>query len=189
MIKMILACERSGAIGYSDGQLPWRIPEDLRRFKELTYGSTVVMGWNTFKSLNMPHGLPGRKNIIITSKPYHEVKDRIGADVLTISSLEYLTQVVQENGTVQGRFSNDDCWIIGGAALYNSAMAADIVDEIYLTQVNEVTEADVRINIDLFNWKHFVISRKGLWEAEIPEQPRDARIGYITFRRNRGLKT
>ena len=62
-VVLILAVGRGGVIG-ADGGLPWRLPEDLKRFKELTIGKPVIMGRKTFDSLGK--ALPGRRNIVVT---------------------------------------------------------------------------------------------------------------------------
>ena len=63
-VKMILAVDEGNAIGWDDGSLPWKIPADMKRFKELTTGHDVLMGWKTFISLRRPHGLPNRTNAV-----------------------------------------------------------------------------------------------------------------------------
>ncbi|KKW34786.1 MAG: Dihydrofolate reductase [Candidatus Uhrbacteria bacterium GW2011_GWC2_53_7] len=64
-IVIIAAVAENGVIG-RDGKLPWHIPEDLRRFRQLTLGHCVIMGRKTFESIGKP--LDGRKNIVITSQ-------------------------------------------------------------------------------------------------------------------------
>ena len=62
-ISLIAAVARNGTIG-RDGRLPWRLPDDLARFKQLTLGHTVLMGRRTWESLGRP--LPGRRNVVLT---------------------------------------------------------------------------------------------------------------------------
>jgi len=65
-ITMVAAVARNGVIGV-DGGLPWRLPDDLRRFKELTLGHVLVMGRKTYESIG--HPLPGRATIVVTRNP------------------------------------------------------------------------------------------------------------------------
>src|ERR1700691_1833991 len=90
--------------------LPWHLPEDLKHFKELTIGKTVVMGRKTYESivarLNKP--LPGRKNVVITRQTDYKVPD----GVLVFKSLEDAFQ----------ELSSNDIYIIGGAEIYKQAL-------------------------------------------------------------------
>ena len=63
MVSLIVAASRNGVIG-AKGKLPWRLPTDLQRFKELTMGHPILMGRKTFESIGKP--LPGRINIVVT---------------------------------------------------------------------------------------------------------------------------
>lgn len=127
-INLIVAMDVNGVIGVS-GKLPWHLPEDLRRFKELTLGKAIIMGRKTWESLPI-QPLPGRSNIIITSD---------------ITSQGYLYSVFRYKTLTHAltdiQFAHDEVFIIGGARLY--AEAFPLVDRIYLTVVNHevVTEA------------------------------------------------
>ncbi|MGV0742277.1 dihydrofolate reductase [Mycolicibacterium sp. XJ870] len=113
-VGLIWAQSTSGVIG-RDGGIPWRLPEDQARFKELTLGQTVVMGRLTWESLPAKvRPLPGRRNVVITRDPDY-VAD--GAEVVT------------ELGDV---FRG---WVIGGAQIYGQALA--------FADRCEVTEIDI----------------------------------------------
>lgn len=189
MIRMILAVDRGNAIGWKNGDLPWKIPADMKRFKELTTGSTVVMGFNTFKSLGRPAGLPNRKNIVLTRKIWSECREHIdtNANIDVISSLDWLTRPVQEAGVVRARFAANDCWIIGGAAVYAEAIDKQIVDEIYLTLVDANSGADVTLKHDFSSWKLFVLQQQKIgvyWDLESIETPAsDPAITFIKLTR------
>jgi dihydrofolate reductase len=148
MLNAILAVDRDGAIGWSDGRLPWKLPDDLKRLKELTTGNTVVMGYNTFKSLNRPRGLPNRQNVVLTSRDELEFE----ADISIIRSLDDLTQI-ESYDVLSGRTT----WIIGGAQLYNSCIDQDLLDHIYLTLVDVSSGADVRLSHEFNYWEHFIL--------------------------------
>lgn len=160
MIKAILAIDESNAIGWSDGRLPWQIPIDMKRFKELTTGHTVLMGFNTFKSLNRPQGLPNRKNLVLTRKPWSEARDFIKGDVDIISSLNWVTQPIEKDGVTTTRFANEDLWIIGGSQVYTKAIEQNIIDELHITLVHESSGADVKLKDELYYWKLFMIRQR-----------------------------
>lgn len=157
MIKMIVAVDRGNAIGWADGRLAWNIPSDMKRFKELTLGSTVVMGRSTYVSLNSLNGLPSRKNVVLTRRPYSEVRHQFG-DVDIISSLDY----------VERNRSANTQWIIGGASVYAEALDRQMVDEIYVTLIDGTSGADVTLKHDLASWKHFIIRRRAFGENWYP---------------------
>lgn len=151
MIRMIVALDRGNAIGWADGRLPWRLKADMQRFKELTTGSTVVMGRTTFKTLGRPGGLPNRKNFVLTRRPYSEIRGDVGL-VNVVSSLEYFSNWTEER--------HGDLWIIGGASVYNEALERNMVDEIYVTLVDANSGADVKLGVDLSHWKHWILTER-----------------------------
>lgn len=125
MISIIAAMDFKGRIG-EKGQLPWRIPEDLKRFKEITMGKPVVMGRKTWESL--PGKLTGRTNIVITRNP-EAVKGDF--DVCTNDlkgALEYA-----------GILSNE-VMVIGGGEIYRQSLP--FVDRMYLTRVCTFVKGD-----------------------------------------------
>ena len=105
---MIAAVTRDGVIGLH-GKVPWHYPADLRRFRELTWGTTVIMGRKTWESLAVP--LRGRRNLVITRGGV------IGAEVF-----RSLDQAVAAAGEAP-------VWFVGGARIYEAAMSiATIID-------------------------------------------------------------
>ncbi|MDR2041798.1 MAG: dihydrofolate reductase [Tannerella sp.] len=124
VISIIVAVDEQGAIG-KDGQLLWHLPHDLKRFKEITTGHTVIMGRKTFESL--PNGaLPNRRNIILSAADRHYERCEC-----CHSLQEALTACDGE----------EEVFIIGGAGVYRQAMAA--TGKIYLTRVHHTfAEAD-----------------------------------------------
>ena len=115
MRAMIWAESPEGVIG-AGGAIPWRYPGDLRRFKRLTLGSTVVMGRTTFASMrNRP--LPERRNMVVTS----------GA--LDVAGVE----VVRTIDEALARAGDANVWFIGGARIYAEAMPyVDHIDVVYV---------------------------------------------------------
>jgi dihydrofolate reductase len=114
MRGMILAVSPEGVIG-AGGTIPWRYPGDLRRFKRLTVGSTVVMGRVTFESIGK--ALPGRRNIVVTRRP---------VDAPGVESVGSVGEALALAG-------DGDVWFIGGAHIYREAMAhVDLIDVTYV---------------------------------------------------------
>jgi len=123
LVSIIVATDERGAIG-RDGGLPWRLPDDLKRFKSLTMGKPIVMGRKTWESIGKP--LPGRHNIVITRQAGFEVPG-----VTVVASLD---EALRAAGDVP------EVCIIGGAEIYRLALPR--TDLIHLTRVQAVVEAD-----------------------------------------------
>ena len=124
MITVIAAVAKNRAIGYKNKLIYW-LPNDLKRFKQLTTGHTIIMGSNTFRSL--PKGaLPNRRNVVLSRRS----KDFPGCDVYP--SLEKALKSCQPD---------EDIYIIGGASVYEQAVK--VADRLCLTEVDDVpAEAD-----------------------------------------------
>ena len=189
-IKLIIAVDQSNAIGWSDGRLAHTgLKHDMQRFKQLTTNSMVVMGRSTYLSLGRPNGLPNRRNVVLTRRPYSEVRGQFG-DVEIISSLDW---VVQHNEaahrTVAGTDREPaDIWIIGGKSVYEEALKMGIVDEIYLTVVHTTSEADVVMDTDIAAWKHFILKQRAIgtnWEAQPVSRQSDGNLetSYMHLRK------
>lgn len=186
MIKGIIAVDQGNAIGWSDGRLPWKIPHDMKLFRTKTTGHTVVMGSNTFKSLNLPCGLPNRKNVVLTRKPYSEVRDMFSAsaEIDIISSMDYVVQMAARRNADQ-----PDIWIIGGASVYAEAIERQMLEELHVTFVHTTSGADVTLPFDLAAWKLFVLHQRKLgvhWEVIDHERPTvvdSPGIDIMVFRR------
>lgn len=187
MIKMIVAVDQGNAIGWADGRLPWKIPYDMKRFKEKTTGHTVVMGRTTYQSLNMPDGLPNRKNVVLTRRPYSEVRGQFG-NVDIISSLDYVDLIVKQES--QGTERDSVVWIIGGASVYAEALERQMVDELHVTLVHTNSGADVKLPFELVAWKLFVLHQQKVgvyWHMVDQERPTVSApspgIDIVVFRR------
>ena len=122
-ITIVLARAINGVIG-KDGKLPWHIPGDLRRFKQLTMGSAMIMGRKTFDSL--PGILPGRQHIVMTHDPDWKVD---GVDV--VHDVESAIEAAGKSPIS----------VIGGAAIF--ALFEPIADKIELTEVIAEVDGDV----------------------------------------------
>jgi dihydrofolate reductase len=125
-ISILAAVAHRGVIG-RDGGVPWRLPEDMVRFRELTMGHPVVMGRRTWESL--PDGfrpLPGRGNVVVTRNPDWTAQ---GAD--RVASFEDALELLESDPTV---------FVIGGGEVY--AAALPYADELLLTEIDADVEGD-----------------------------------------------
>ena len=136
-ISIIVAADENNAIG-KNKQLLWHLPYDMKNFKEITTGHTIVMGRRTFESL--PFGaLPNRKNIVLTGVP-----EAIIDDVFACSSMDEALSLCEKEDVV---------FMIGGALVYKQSLP--IADTIYLTRVHHKFEgADTFFpEIDFSEWE------------------------------------
>jgi dihydrofolate reductase len=153
-VSMIVAVSANNVIGANAG-LPWRLQEDLRRFKEITMGKPMIMGRLTFESIGK--ALPGRRSIVITRQVDYQ---REGIEVVTTpdAALELAGDV-------------DEVMIIGGGEVYEQFLP--MTDRIYLTRVHAEFDGDTffpEINED--EWR--ILSSE-------PLPPNDKRPFSISF--------
>lgn len=117
MISLIVATDYFNGIG-KDGKMPWNLPNELKHFRNVTMGHTVVMGYNTYLALPNKSPLEGRRNIIFTSK------DNLNIDGFeTTYSKEYILELSK----------NEEVFVIGGAMLY--ALFFDDAEKLYITHI------------------------------------------------------
>jgi dihydrofolate reductase len=133
-LGMIWAQSTAGVIG-RDGRLPWRLPEDMAHFREVTGGQPVIMGRRTWESLpERFRPLPGRRNIILSRRPGFEAP---GAEVVgSVADAVRLAGVDSGNG-------GGMAWLAGGAEVYAAGAGG-------LASVAEVTEVDIDVPGDTF---------------------------------------
>lgn len=118
-VGLIWAQSPSGVIGRAGG-IPWRLPEDQARFKELTMGHTVVMGRLTWESLpSKVRPLPGRRNVVVTRQA------------------DYMAEGATVVGSLDEALTDDMTWVIGGAQIYAQALPS--------ASRCEVTEVEVEL--------------------------------------------
>lgn len=128
-LAIILAVAENGAVGLRGG-LPWHIPEDLRRFRSLTIGHTVIMGRGTHACIGGP--LPGRKNVVVTRSP-------------AVPGCLAVPSLVAAVEAAEGR-----AFVIGGPRLWREAWP--VATRLHLTRVPGRPEADVFFGTDLAGW-------------------------------------
>jgi len=132
MISIFVAYSKNRVIGKAN-DLPWYIPEDLKRFKQLTTGHTVIMGKNTYQSIvaRLGHALPKRRNVVISTS----LSSSPGFKV--VRSLDEALNAAQASGP------NEEIFIIGGERVYRDSLQAAVVDRIYATEIDKAIDGDV----------------------------------------------
>ena len=123
MIKMIAAVAHGGVIG-ADKSIPWDLPEDRRLFKELTMGSTLIVGRRTYESIG--RALPGRDMIVVTS----HTPDTPGESVRSAPGIAEAIELAGEK----------DIYLAGGSRIYEEGFS--FAEVLYITRVELVVEGD-----------------------------------------------
>ncbi len=140
IVSLIVAADENNAIG-KGGDMPWRLPDEWKYFRDTTMGKPVVMGRKTWESLpETRRPLPGRRNIVVTRQEGYKAE---GADVVP-----GVDEAVKLAST-----SSDEVFIIGGGQLYGYGM--EIADRLYLTRVHtEIEGADAFFPaVDFQDWR------------------------------------
>ncbi|MEA5098010.1 MAG: dihydrofolate reductase [Burkholderiaceae bacterium] len=180
-LALIAAVGPDGTIG-SDNKMPWHMPRDLRFFRRVTTGHTVIMGRKTFEAIGCKP-LPKRRNIVVTRNPLFEAPQCVVAHSLD-AALE----------TVRGE---KRVFVIGGGELYRQAI--DIADEIYLTEIQDchpncrlfpLFESDtVFPPIPEEHWERQREGRKFVASSKMTGKPGGAAAGmymqFVTYKRKR----
>jgi dihydrofolate reductase len=130
-LRIVVAADKNGVIG-KNGALPWHVSEDLKHFKGLTEGGTVIMGYNTYKSIG--RALPNRINIVVDKGVDYFEHSGSHPNLLFVQSLDIL--IVSMGGDIW----KDNWFVIGGSKTYEDALRLGIVDEIILTRIDTEVE-------------------------------------------------
>ena len=158
-ISIIVALAKNLTIGI-ENQLPWRCPEDLKRFKALTMGHHMIMGRKTFDSIGRV--LPGRTTVVVTRDENLSIEGCLIA--------HSLTDALSLCG------SDEEIFIVGGAQIYRQAM--DLADTLHVTEIQQDVEGDA----------HFPEIKRDTWQ-EISRQhhhqssPEPLEYHFVTYRR------
>ena len=137
LVSLIVAMDNNRGIGLNN-RLPWRLPDDLKRFKSLTLGHHLIMGRRTYELIG--RSLPGRTTIIISRNAAYTAPD-----CLMVQSLESALELAEQNG-------EDEAFVIGGSQIFEQALPQ--ADRIYLTRVHVSLPADVFFpEFDPEHWK------------------------------------
>ncbi|WP_439557490.1 dihydrofolate reductase, partial [Dyadobacter sp.] len=116
VVSIIVAVADNGVIG-KDNELLWRLPDDLKRFKQLTLGHPMIMGRKTFESIGKP--LPGRTSIVVTRNAEFNYDG-----IIVVHSLDEAIEAARQ-------IEQEEAFIIGGGELYKQAQS--IADRLYVT--------------------------------------------------------
>lgn len=152
---LIVAHDEALVIG-NKGALPWKLPEDVRHFREMTMGHPILMGRGVWEEIG-EKPLPGRLNVVVSSKTW--------PDVLSFTTVEQALEHLQGHPMV---------FVIGGAKLYTSMMP--IIDEMIVTLVDGIHEGDVHFP----EYRHHIGS---VW-MEVARRPGNG-LTFVTYRRVR----
>jgi len=164
-VSIVVAVAENGVIGL-EGDMPWQLSTDLKRFKALTLGKPMIMGRKTFMAIGQ--ALPGRTSIVITRDKTWQAEG-----VVPVHSLEMAFSVAKEVAQAAGQ--NEVC-IVGGGEIYQQSF--DSADVIHVTQVHATPTGDtVFPDIDPAVWRE--ISRE-----HVPSGEKDtAETTYIVYER------
>lgn len=132
MINLIVAYAKNNVIG-NKGLIPWKLPSDQQRFKEITHGAVLIMGRRTFEEIykKFGYGLPGRETIVISTSQNFE-----GEGFRTVADFQAALDYAKLN------FPEKDVFICGGQSVYREALSRKIVDKMYLTELELEVEGD-----------------------------------------------
>ena len=159
MLSIIVAKASNNIIG-KNNSLIWHLPEDLKRFKELTTGHTIIMGRRTFESLGRV--LPNRKHIILCNDMKMDVED---------DRIEILDDISKLDKYIN---SDEENFVIGGATIYRLLMP--YANKMYITQIDQEFEGDVSFpEINKEEWNVLEI-KKGLKDEKNPYD-----YNYVTY--------
>jgi dihydrofolate reductase len=168
-MNLIVAMDQNGIIG--DGKkMLWHIPDDLKRFKNLTLGQVVIMGRKTFESLPFANGLPSRLNIVLTSSPekYKNIEDKL-----------YFIREEELDDLLRKKKRDKRVFIIGGSEIYKKFFHR--CHMVYITMVfrqeSKVTQDSVLFNCEITPEEFIKVHRNG------PFFHQDLEYEYFTYTR------
>lgn len=139
-LSIIVAAAKNGVIG-RDGDLPWRLSADLKRFKRITMGHPLVMGRKTWESIGKP--LPGRTSVVVTRQQDFQ------ADYEAVRIVHALEEALKVAAELPG---GEEIFLIGGAQLYAAALPS--ASKLYFTHVEAEVEGDAAFpEVDWTEWK------------------------------------
>lgn len=161
MLSIIVAKAKNNTIG-KDNKLLWNIPDDLKRFKELTINHNIIMGRKTFESIGRI--LPNRKHIIFSQNPDFKIDNE---NIEIVHSMLQIQQYIEDE---------NENFVIGGAMIYNLLMP--YVTKMYVTEIDKDFEGDTvfpRINTEV--WQE--VSR----EDGPKDEENDFKYQYVVYKR------
>lgn len=156
-ISLIAAIGKNNELG-KNGDLIWKIKEDMKFFKETTINHPVVMGRITFESL--PKVLPGRKNIVISNSEINNNK----------------IEVYKSIKAFLAKYENykEEIFIIGGATIYNEFIS--FANKMYLTEIDDAKDADTYFpNFNINDWKKEIL---------LSNEENNIKYNHVLYKRN-----
>lgn len=158
-VNIIAAVARNRAIGYRN-QLLYNLPNDMRHFKELTTGHTVIMGRRTYESL--PHGaLPNRRNIVLS----RSVRNLPDCEVYSCL----------KDALAACKHEDEEVFVIGGESVYREAMA--VADKLYLTEIDDTPKLFDTLFPPYDEWK------KSDEEHHFADEQHSVGYAFVTYQR------
>ncbi len=158
-LSILVAMASNRTIGVNNS-LPWRCPEDIKRFKALTMGHHMIMGRKTFDSIGKP--LPGRTTVVVT----HNREIKIDGCIIAHSLQDAIAACA----------GDENPFIVGGAELY--AQALPLADTLYITEIHQDISGDAHFpEFNRSEWQE--VSR----EARQQELPQPLIFDFVTYRR------
>jgi dihydrofolate reductase len=173
-IALLVAAGENEVIGQA-GDLPWRLPEDLKQFAKRTRGHAVIAGRVTHEAIRrrLGHPLPGRLTVVLSGGPGDQEVDRSGhPGVRYVGSTRSAFEAAEEHRTRNGQ---DEIFVIGGAQIYRAALGA--VETVYLTRVHSTVQGDTRMPpgwLDGFD----LVSRR-----EVADERANAPYSFLRYER------
>jgi dihydrofolate reductase len=146
MLNIIAVIGKNKELG-CDNKLLWNLPEDMKRFKRLTFGNVVIMGRKTFESIGS--ALPGRENIVISRNKNYKANK-----IKTVTSIEEAINLAEK------KYKNKEIFIIGGASVYKESLPS--ADRLYLTLIDDSPEADTYFPEYEDIFKNKIVKEKGI---------------------------
>ena len=139
-VVFVVGIAQNGVIGF-EGDMPWRLSTDMKRFKAITMGKPVIMGRKTYESIGRP--LPGRLNVVVSRNEFE-------ADgVCAVSSIEEAIEVSRKWAKINVA---DEICIIGGGEIYRQSL--DLADKLYVTHILAEPDGDTRFpHIEEAKWR------------------------------------
>ena len=170
MFSLIVAIGKNNEIG-KNNQLLWHIPEDLKNFKKITTGKTVIMGKNTYESIGNP--LPNRVNIVL-SRNFLEIGKKISEDRKKYENETTKLEFFDDFQKVIEKYKDfpEEVFIIGGGEIYKKSLELGIITRIYMSHVDfSDDEADTYFpEIDFEKWVTLIEENYDGWKFCIYEK-------------------
>lgn len=149
-INLIIAIDKNGVMGNNDS-LPWKLRNDLKHFKNITIGSPLIMGSNTFNSL--PGILPDREHLVLSTTMYGDENKSVFTSIKEV--LEYCEESNYEN-----------IYVIGGANLVHQFCEYNLFDNLIITHVDTEVNGDTILDIDVLGLEKWHISKIEKYDAD-----------------------